>query len=117
MQDRNSQPFALFGRLGGDRGEPGLVYPVCVGPLGDHRKQCGDAQFGRLLHDEVGGVPLQQGEHQPEVGLRRLLRAGVLGRAAPSRPMAVDPRGEFAVAAVEQPHASRPAPRRMTVPR
>ena len=34
----------------------------------------GGAEFGGLLHDQVGGVALQQGEDEPEVGLG-LLRA------------------------------------------
>ena len=118
MQTRHGQPFALFGGFDGDgcAGElrsPGAYWlrSVMTG------EQCGDAEFGRLLHDQVGGIALQQRKDQPKVGFRRL-RAQLLvhaetGAVAPDH---LDAGSPFAVASVEQ--VDRVAgPRRMTEPR
>ena len=75
--------------------------------------QRGDAEFGRLLHDEIGGVALQQRECQPQIGLRRLgAESGrSTRRVARSRRTVSMRGGEFAVAAVEQQHRiARAAP-------
>ena len=49
----------------------GLIRAALVASV-DHRQQRGGAEFGGLLHDQVGGVALERGERQPEIGLRRL---------------------------------------------
>ena len=52
-----------------------------VAALGDDRQQGGNAEFGRLLHHQIGGVALQQREYQPQIGLRRLGSEPALDRA------------------------------------
>ena len=105
MQPGHCQPLALFRRLDGDGGKPGLVHPVRIGPLCDNRKECRHSQFGGLLHDKVGGVALQQCENQPKVRLGRLRAQAVLDqKGCPVAPDGLDLSYEFSVAPVEQPH-------------
>ena len=70
--DRDGQAFALFGGFDGDGAEPVVIDPGGVGAFGDDRQQAGRAQFDGLADDEVGGVALQQREHQPGTGFRLL---------------------------------------------
>ena len=74
-----------------------LVRAVSTGQQRRH------AEFGRLLHDQIGGVALEQRERQPQIGLGACGRSRAsttkLGGAAAQRG---DARGPFAVGAVEQ---------------
>ena len=91
--------------------EPIRVHPMRVAAFGEHRQQRGDAEFGRLLHHEVGGIALQQRERQPEIGFRCLGSRPVLdAQAGAVAPDGLDAGAELAVAAVEQQHrVARPA--------
>ena len=103
MQTRHGQPFGLFGGFDGDGAQASFVHPVRIAAFGDDGEQCGDTEFGRLLHDQVGGIALQQRKDQPKVGFRRLgpqlLVHAEIGAVAPDH---LDAGSEFAVASVEQ---------------
>ena len=76
-----------------------------IATFGDDRLQCRHAELGCLLHHEVGGVPLQQGERQPEIGFLRLGPRPVLdAEAGAVAPDGLDACAELAVAPVEQQH-------------
>jgi len=74
--------------------------------------QCGDAEFGRLLDDEIGGVALEQRECQPQIGTFGLGVCSMLNpQSGTVAPDGLDAGGEFAVAAIEQQQpVARPAP-------
>ena len=76
----------------------------CIGAFGEDGVQRGDAEFGRLLHHEVGGVALQQRECQPQIGTLDLRVCPVLDpQSGALAPDGLDTGSKFAVAAIEQP--------------
>ena len=101
MQGGDGQALALLGGFGGD------------GASGDRRsaepRWCGRrapgagrryAELGGLLHHQVGGVPLQGREGQPDIGLGRL-------RASCGAPMANTSRSLYAASAMVAANARR----------
>jgi len=71
-----------------------------AGELGRDRQQGGDAEFGRLFHQEAQPLLLERREDQPNVGVASLC----LDHALSARPCPFEHGEPFAVAAVEQSH-------------
>jgi hypothetical protein len=99
----HGQTAALFGSLDHDGAQPRRVEPLRIGPLGPDRDQRRDAQFGRLLRDQIERSALDRREDQPQVGVGHLRpQAFAHGQRRAALAHLVEFGQPFAILAIEQ---------------